>query len=414
MRDIGIPLLLAPQIQHLDNGIPVYSIHLGTQDIIKIEIVFNSGRPDEHRPLAARATVALLKEGTTTRTSAQIAEHIDFYGGTLSIPVQLDTSNVILCCLTKHFDRLLPLLAELVQSPSFPKHELDIFVENNIQRLQVELTKNEVLTYRKLTELIFGDTHPYGYNSVEETYTSLTRADLQQHFEEKLNPDRCSIFLSGKIDDSIIEKLNQHLGQRGTKSVRSNPVFAKSEVAAQKIKIINDDTFQTAIKIGCQLFNRLHEDYNGMFVLNTVLGGYFGSRLMANVREDKGFTYNIYSSFDTMLHDGYFYVSTEIGNDFVEATREEIYKEMSRLQTEPVGEAELQMLRNYLLGNLLTMVDGPFNMADTIKTLLTENASIEHFNQLGTTIKNIQADELQALAQKYFQSANMWEVVAGV
>ena len=162
------------------------------------------------------------------------------------------------------------------------------------------------------------------------------------------------------------------------------------------------------------MFNRLHEDYNGMFVLNTVLGGYFGSRLMANIREEKGFTYNIYSSFDTMLHDGYFYVSTEVGNDFVEATREEIYKEMHRLQTEPIGEAELQMLRNYLLGNLLTLVDGPFNIADTIKTLLTENANIEHFHSLGNSIKNIQADELQALAQKYFQPEKMWEVIVGV
>ncbi len=414
MRDIAIPALSPPQCYRLDNGIPVYAVHLGTQDILKVEVVFNSGRPDEHRPIAARATAAMLKEGTYSRTSAEIAEHIDFYGGSFSVPTQLDTSNIILCCLTKHFSKLLSLLEDLLHCPSFPQRELDIFIENNIQRLQIELTKNEVLAYRKITELIFGEQHPYGYNSFPDTYSSLTRGDLQKHFDEKFNPDICSIFLSGKISEDTIDQLNAHLGQRKTRSLVQPVLILPQTLMPEKIKIVNSDTTQTAVKIGCRMFNRLHEDYNGMFVLNTVLGGYFGSRLMANIREEKGFTYNIYSSFDTMLHDGYFYVSTEVGNDFVEATREEIYKEMHRLQTEPIGEAELQMLRNYLLGNLLTLVDGPFNIADTIKTLLTENANIEHFHSLGNSIKNIQADELQALAQKYFQPEKMWEVIVGV
>ena len=179
----------------------------------------------------------------------------------------------------------------------------------------------------------------------------------------------------------------------------------------QKIKIPHIDSVQTAIKVGCKLFNRNHPDFNGLYILNTILGGYFGSRLMANIREDKGYTYNIFSSVDAMFHDGYFYVGTEVGNEFTEKTLAEIYREMNLLKENLIEEEELNMVKNYLLGNMLTMLDGPFNVSEVVKTYVVENLPVTDFNKLTQTIKNITAEELRELAKKYFKPENMWEVI---
>ncbi|MEM9822073.1 MAG: insulinase family protein, partial [Bacteroidota bacterium] len=181
----------------------------------------------------------------------------------------------------------------------------------------------------------------------------------------------------------------------------------------KSIKIPHPDSVQTAIRIGSKIFNKKHPDYPGLFVLNTILGGYFGSRLMTNIREDKGYTYNIFSTLDTMISDGYFYIGTEVGNEFVEPTMTEIYGEIERLQNEAVEEGELQMVRNYLLGNLLTNLDGPFNVADVIKSLILDDLPFSEFDQMVHRIKTIESDELRRLAQKYLQKDQLWELIVG-
>ena len=180
----------------LDNGIPVKLINMGTQDILKLEVVFFAGRPFEDKRLVARATSGLLKEGTERFNSAQIAEKVDFYGGTLSVPFSLDTSNIILYSLSRHFEKLLPLLAEIVLAPSFPEDELNTFIQNSSHRLQIDLSKPDVVAYRKITEYIFGEDHPYGYNSYPETYESLHREDLIHHYRKNYNSENCAVFLS--------------------------------------------------------------------------------------------------------------------------------------------------------------------------------------------------------------------------
>ncbi len=398
----------------LDNGIPVKVISKGTQDVLKLEVVFFAGRPFEHKRLVSRATSSLLKEGTINYNSAQIAEKVDFYGGTLSIPFGLDTSSIILYSLSRHFEKLLPLLSEVVLAPSFPEDELSTFIQNSKQRLQIDLSKTDVVAYRKVTEYIFGADHPYGYNSFPETYDELSREDLIQHYHKNYSSKNCFIFLSGKVTSAEISLVNKFLGQEMNSSEKPTPVIKTSHEKPQKIKITHPDSVQTAIRIGCQLFDRNHPDYNDWFVLNTILGGYFGSRLMGNIREDKGYTYNIFSTLETMLYGGCFYIGTEVGNDLVDVTLREIYHEMRILQDELVEEDELSMVKNYLLGNMLTMLDGPFNIIDIIKTITLEQLPDNSFSDLVESIKTITPEKIQNLAKKYLDQEKMWEVVVGV
>ncbi|MEL6862785.1 MAG: pitrilysin family protein [Bacteroidota bacterium] len=414
IRDIAHIHLPPAQVHALDNGIPVYEINAGTQDVLKLEIVFHAGRPFEQKQLVARATARLLREGTHHHNAAQIAETIDFYGGSLSSPVNLDTSNITLYCLSKHFEQLLPLIREMLTEPAFTEEELQTFISNNQQRLQVELSKNDVLAYRLITEKIFGAVHPYGYNSFPDTYGQLKREDLLQHYQELYTTGNCSIFVSGKTGANVLSLLNHFLGQHIKKGPRAKPYLGQpAGVEANQLKIDNPGTVQTAIRIGRLLFNRQHPDFMGMYVLNTVLGGYFGSRLMANIREDKGYTYNIYSMVDAMRYHGYFYIGTEVGNAFVESTMKEIYLELDRLQQDLISPQELQMVRNYLLGHSLTMLDGAFNVADIIRTMVLDDVPFSHFKQQIEMIRSISAEDLRELARRYLRRDQMWEVVVG-
>jgi predicted Zn-dependent peptidase len=405
--------LPAAQCYYLDNGIPVYDLRMGAQEAVKLEIAFFSGRPYERKKLVSRATGALLKEGTLRRSGVEMTEQIDFYGSTVSIPFNLDTSNIVLYSLVRHFEPLLALISEMITEPVFPEKELKSFIQRNQQRLKVDLSKNDVIAYRKITECIFGEHHPYGYNSYPETYATLEREDLLEHYQRLFCAENCIIFVSGKTSDELIRLLNKYLGktlQTGKRATYEAPVV---DFPVDSLHIPHPDTVQTAIRIGCRTFTKQHADFNGLYILTTILGGYFGSRLMANIREDKGYTYNIYATLDSMLYDGYFYIGTEVGNEFVEPTLREIYHEMQLLGEELVSEEEIEMLRNYLMGNFLAMLDGPFNISEVLRTMVLESTPLESFVEMIETVNTIQPEQLRELARKYLRRDNMWEVVVG-
>ncbi|MCB0569971.1 MAG: insulinase family protein [Phaeodactylibacter sp.] len=411
-----IEMLSLPEIpvHRLDNGMTLYEIQMGTQEVAKLELAFMAGRPFESKLLAARATAGQIKEGSRHYTGHQIAEQMDFYGCSLSFPFHMDTSNVILYSLNKHFGKALPLLEDMLAGPAFPENELQAFIRRNQRRLEVDLSKNDVIAYRQITELLFGAGHPYGYNSMPETYAALQREDLAGHFNRLFNSSNGAVFLSGKTTPEMLDMVNESLSRAIRPGHPASAILPDVPQQPETQKITRPDTVQAAIRIGRRLFNRHHPDYFGMYVLNTILGGYFGSRLMANIREEKGFTYNIYSMLDTMHYDGCFYIGTEVGNEFVQDTLDQIYHEMRLLQEEPVDEEELAMVRNYLMGNFLTMLDGPFNVSEVVRTQVVEGLPMSYFEELTEKVRTITADELQRLAQRYLSREDMWEVVVGV
>ncbi len=415
IHEIGNLVLPHPNVLRLDNGIPVYVLNFPGQEIVKIEAVYRAGRPQEDKHLVARATSRLLREGSLNRSAAEISEYIDFYGGSLSVPTNLDTSNILLFSLKKYAADLIPVFAEVLQAPAFPESELETFKLTGVQDLLVELEKVEVLAYRKITELIFGERHPYGYNSTPEDYAALRRADLVQFYDTWYTPSNCLLFASGSIDDQVLKLLNQYLGQQKKTTRATEKQYFKPDTGLKpaRVKIKQPGSLQTAVKIGREAFNRRHPDFNGLYVLNTILGGYFGSRLMTNIREKKGFTYNIYSTLDAYLHDGCFYIATEVNSGSAAATIREIFAEMKKLREEPVGEDELDMVRNYLLGMLLNGLDGPLNTSDVVRSLISEGLSEAEFSALAETIRYISPAQLQALAVRYLQPEDFWVVTVG-
>jgi len=395
----------------LSNGIPVFLLKAATPDIIKMDVVINAGRYYEKANAVAKTTANLINEGTKTMNSRQIAEKIDYYGATLNTGANMDTAEIHLYSLAKYFDKILPLVQDMLVNATFPEEELEKYKKRNIDKLKIELSKNEVLSYRYFTEKLYGSSHPYGYNTGIPDYRKIERGQLIDHYIQYYGAENIEIFITGNIDDSTLKVLDKYLG---TLSRRAENIAAKRKYIktgeSGKFVFEGKGEYQTAIKIGKSLFNRSHPDYPAMYVLNTVLGGYFGSRLNVNLREQKGYTYGIYSSLDMMRHDGYFMIATEVGKQYTEDTIAEIYKELYALQNNPVGEDELQLVKNYIKGSFLSMINGHLNTIRLIKTIETAGLGRDFFIDFIDEVDTITASRLMNIARKYFDISTLTEV----
>lgn len=398
---------------YLDNGVPVTVINAGTEDIVKLEIVHTAGKSSEHKKLASRATASLLKEGCGDMNAEEFAETFDYYGAGLKTAANMDFMYTSVYTLGKHISRLIEPLGQMYRSPRFDEKELNTFCSVQVEKLKEELAKNEVLSYRIITEAIFGAAHPYGYNSMPEDYQVLQRDDLIKHFDSHVGTDNMSVFLSGKITDEVIQHVNTVFGSYQKETIHKP--FHQSPVQPFHQRIFYDapGEMQSSLKMGRRLFDRTHPDQSSFFILNTVLGGYFGSRLMNVLREDMGLTYDVSSQMDQMLHDGCFYIGLELGSENVEEAVRVIYEEMDKLRQKKLRNKELDMVKNYLAGNFLHMVDGPLQLSVVAKTMALIGLP---FSELENWIQNIMdttADDVLVCAQKYFDPKDMLEVVVG-
>lgn len=398
----------------LPNGIELLEVNMGTQNLVQLEVIFRGGRINEAQKGVSRAVARLLKEGTKSYTGSELAEEVDFYGANISSGASLDYSYVKIFTLNRYFQEMLPLLEEVLYHPTFSEEELGKYTKNSIQKLKVETAKSELVAYKAITEKLYGEDHVYGYNSTNEIYNGLTREKLVEYYETTYGTDNCVILLSGRITEEVRSSVKAMFGRQPRKNVGLD--YKEPAVDIPKnfsIRIKAEDNLQSAVKIGCRLFKRNHPDFQDMFVLNTILGGYFGSRLMSSLREEKGYTYNIYSSIDMMIYDGYFNVSTEVGNEYLQATLDGIYEELEILKNEKIGAEELEMVKNYLSGNFLNMVDGPFKVAGIAKVIALNDLGVDFYQKLMARIHSITAEDLQLLAKKYFIRDNMVEIIVG-
>ncbi|MBN8702682.1 MAG: insulinase family protein [Bacteroidetes bacterium] len=398
----------------LASGIPVYIVNAGEQDLIRIEFVFDAGIKYQSKPLLASSVANNVFEGTVKYSAQQIAEKLDYFGAFFETEVNQDTATVTLYTLNKHLSNTLSFFYETFSSAIFPKEELDLYLQNKKSKYLVSSKKVNSVARKKFNELLFGEKHPLGYYVQLEDYDAISVADLKSFFDKYYTASNCKIIVSGKVPTTIIDLLNTCLGDlKSNSSIQPFTIHA-IQSTQQKINcIVKDDAIQSAIRIGRVLFNRTHPDFVPMLVVNTILGGYFGSRLMSNIREDKGYTYGIGSGLVSMKDLGYFFISTEVGVDVCASAINEIYFELDKLCTDLVADSELELVKNYMLGVFLRTIDGPFALADKFKNINDYNLTYDYYTHYVNTVKNITANQIRDLANKYLAKQNMIELVVG-
>lgn len=397
----------------LDNKTPVYAIHAGAQDVVMVEWVFYAGNWYESKNIVAGTTNFLLKNGTQKRNAYSINEYFEFYGAYLNRSCYNETATITLHCLTKHLHELLPVVAEIITESIFPEEELAICKQNQKQRLQVNLKKCDFVANRLIDEYVFGFHHPYGKYTSTIDYDALQREELKAFHEQFYKNGTCMVFAAGKLPANLDQQLNQVFGKL---PLNSQPLpdmqYPVVSAVEKKYRIMNDaEGVQGAIRLAQPFFNRHHPDFPKVQVLNNIFGGFFGSRLMSNIREDKGYTYGIHSYLQNHIHHSAWMISTEAGRDVCEATIAEVYHEMERLRNEPIGKEELDLVRNYMMGSLLGDLDGPFQIIGRWKTYILNGLDEQYFYKSIETIRTVSSDELQILAKQYLNPEHFYELV---
>ena len=393
------------------NGVDIYTLYSDDFEVVRFTFVFRAGSSMQHKAFTASTTLNMLGEGSLSMSAQQIADELDFYGSYYDVNIDRDYVYISFVSLSKFFDKTLNVAREIILRPAFEERELDIYCKKRQQGLAVERKKIEVQSRELFAQALFGAEHPYGISADERLYDDVTREDIISLYKELYTSDNCFVVCSGNISDEVlrgIAGIAETLPQGDTQRV----VYPAPRTTHKVFKSV-DSALQTSIRIGRLLFPRTHADFVGMQVVATILGGYFGSRLMQNLREEHGYTYGVMAAMVNFDKEGYLAIATQVTSDHAEDALREIYYEIERLRVEPITEEELQMAKNMMIGEILRILDGPFGIADvTIENIMCgmDNSSTERNVEI---INAITPEDIQHLAQRYLQREDLVEVVVG-
>lgn len=396
----------------LDNGLPLHIVNAGTQPVIRIELICHSGIWFESKDGVSFLTTKMLTEGSRQKNAHQISEYFDRYGAFLELNPGFDFNTISLYVMTKQLEKTLPVFREILTESIFPEHEFRILKNNAISDLKIKNAKNNVVASRKFRELIFGKDHPYGKELTEEAVSKIdSTADLQEYFREVFH-NQAEIIASGLVNDDHIEMINYYFGNLKRGQARGNDPVLPS-YSRKKETIEKDDSVQSSIRVGKRLFGKEHPDYLKTLVANEVLGGYFGSRLMKNLREEKGLTYGVYSRLMNFKNEGYFFVSLDVNKEHAYAAVDEIYKEIRELQIKPVPADELEIVKNQMIGGFLNEVSSPFALAEKFKAIHFHSLDYGFYQDFVSAVNTITPEEIMEMTARHFNIEEMSEAIVG-
>lgn len=434
----------AAERRRLPNGVALYLLPADEFEVLRVSFVFRAGSVHQQVPFSASATANLLAEGTRDLTAAEVAERLDYYGSWYDVSIDRDYVYISFAMLSRFAAETLAVAEQVLLRPVFPEEEVAAYCAERRQRLAIERRKVDVEAREAFARALFGPEHPYGIAADEAAYERLTRDDVAAFYERQYTAPNCFVVCSGRIDPAAEEAVAAIAAQLpeglkageaaadGTAAGATEATGATETAAAEASPFAGADTrsfpapatqhearvahpgaVQSSIRIGRLLFPRRHPDFAGMQVVAAALGGYFGSRLMQNLRERNGYTYGVVAAMVNFERAGYLAVAAQVGTEVTGAALDEIYAEIERLRTELLPDEELALVKRIMEGEMMRILDGPFGIADvTIENLLcgTDNGAIDRNLAL---IRATTPEDVRRLARKYLAREDLVTVVAG-
>lgn len=412
--DIRIPSSLEmprTESRTLRNGLKLYTLRADDFEVVRVSFVFHAGSVTQRAPFVAGTTANLLAEGSSRMTGRQIAEQLDFYGSYFEASLDRDFVYISFCSLRRYFRETLKAAEEILLRPVFPEHEVETYCRKRRQQLAVERTKVDTLAREAFSEALFGPEHPYGISYPESAYDTLSRESLTDHYRRLYTGGNAIAVCSGHVGD---EELKAIVGLAEQLPEGAAPELRFPEPESRPfVHIERPEALQSSLRIGRLLFPRNHPDFTGMQVVATVLGGYFGSRLMRNLREEHGYTYGVMASAVNFDRAGYLAIAAQVGAEVTRPALDEIFREIERLRREPVGEEELTLTKRILTGEMMRILDGPFGIADVaIENILSHEPEGAVDRQL-QEIRAITPERIQSLAREYLYPDRLVTTVVG-
>lgn len=399
-----------PGIQptRLKNGCSLFINSGVQQDILKVEMLFPAGKWHEPRPGISHFTSNMLERGTSKLTAAGLAEAFDGLGAHIEIVAGYDLTTVSLYALKRNWQEAFAIITQMLVDPTFPDQELSLMKSIFLQNLKVNLEKNSFVAGQLIRKNIFGS-HPYGTSLTDKDITPVNADMLKQFHQGRYSPFAVFVTAPSSIRGSEFEQVLNGF---------SNPVSNSSNAGAPPVPkpsehVDKPDSIQTSIRMGKRSLQLSHSDFAGLSLLNHILGGYFGSRLMKNIREEKGLTYGIYSSVNSLQHDAFFVVGADVNKTNRDLAVEEIRKEIRQLREVEIGEDELEIARNHYLGALQLEVANPFSLTDKYRDIFTNQLPHDYYSRIFREISSMESSELMRLANEYIHEDSLCTVTVG-
>ncbi|MFN6944695.1 MAG: M16 family metallopeptidase [Cytophagaceae bacterium] len=405
--------LIKSEFQQLDNGIPVFMVNAGHQEVVRLEFIFSAGSWYENANGEAYFTLKMLGEGTLKHSAKEIEDIIAQYGAFLDLESGLDRVKIVLYSLNKHLASLLPLVLEIVTEPAFSSSEFKNLAHITSQNLKVNMEKTSYVASRTFRAAVFGENHPYGRFLKEGDIDNVKVDHLNGYFNDFYRTSNCVIVISGLIGENVLSALNRSFGLLAPSKVISGKQSPQFLYKASSKTIEKSDSLQSSIRLGLPSVGLSHPDYFKVNLAIEILGGYFGSRLMKNIREEKGYTYGISSSHVAMQNGAFLVIGTDVKKEFTSDTIAEVHKEIKKLQSEKVSEEELTNVKNYLIGSFLNSINTPFALADRFKMIYFHDLGYEFYDQYMDSLKNICAEDVLETTRQYLSIESLTEVVVG-
>ncbi|MCU0419208.1 MAG: insulinase family protein [Cyclobacteriaceae bacterium] len=411
---------VAPAFQNaVDYQLPTYHHHRASngphwvvlptvqQEVIKIELVFAAGKWHEPAKGIAHFATAMLEKGTAKKSAVDIASFFDWKGAQLEITSGYDYSSIALYALLRHWEEPLNYLVDIIHEASFPQEELTLLKSIFKDNLRVNREKNAYVAGQAFRKSLFGEHHPYGSIMEEDDVDRITSEDLL-HFSRLLKTP-AFVFVTAPATAKI-----------NTEAIASGRVKQEEQLnqivvsgSAKTVRIEKEVSIQTALRLGHVTISRNHRNYPGLLLLNHLLGGYFGSRLMKNIREEKGLTYGIHSSITPLRQSAYWVIGAEVNKHNENVALAEIQKEILQIQNKTVLLSELDFARNHLLGSLQQDLSNPFSVMDKIKNIFLFDLSPDFYTHLYETIRQATPDEVTRTAQTQLSVTHLHTVAVG-
>ena len=415
IRPMNFEPFALPVTKVMPNGVVLYHIPGDGKGSVRFDILFDGGYGVQSKPLQAMFVNRMLREGCEGLSANEISYRLDYYGAWIDMFSSQSCNHLTLHSLSKHFYPLLELLESVVKTPLFPEDNLETVRRNNRSYFVVNSHKVDILSQRHFEHSLWGGEHPLGHIVVPEDYDAITRDDLLEYYRRVYGSANCTIFVAGSVDEAMLAAIEKHFGSEtwGTGEAVQPFLVQKPSPEYGRKTVYVDGVLQSSVKLGFMAMDAGDSDFFKFRFLSVLFGGYFGSRLMSNIREENGYTYHIAAEVDAYGCRNAFMISSETANEYVEPLLDEVYREMERLVEKPAPAEEVELVRNYIMGELCREYEGVSAKSEVFINAWLSGESFSSVNEYIEVVASVTADELHDVAKKYLARKNLIEIIVG-
>lgn len=409
LLDIDISLSCKPSdVFTFSNEVKLHCFQDKDSEIIRLEFLFlNAGSVNQEKFFSSAAASSLITEGCGELSAIEVADKLDYYAAYVERVSERDSTSLVFYFLKKYQQNLLPLIEKIIKQANYNEKEFEVYISKQKQNFEINAQKTSMIAYKEFYRTIFPENHALSLFGEKEDFDKLSTADVKAFYRQFYTSNQSQIILSGNYDEGFVREIERFFGNetwgKDKKNAELTNYFIEKNYANKDFeKTINKKgASQASIRMGCVSLPHSHQDFLPFSIVVCLLGGYFGSRLMMNIREDKGYTYGISANLSSYRYASVLSIASDVKADKAQATIDEVEKEISILQNDLVPLSELSQVKNYLIGECIRNLDGAFDKSDKYSFLTKINCQKDYYKNFIDTIKSITPTQIRDLSQKY-------------